>query len=128
MKILFLYYFSLFCLLCIQIFTLTEPESRLNIHTRTERKILYNKNKIKKQKQQKGLFFIFAIRMKIPNQTFHIDSSICTDFPFYAFCISFFHSTLFCRFFSFHRHRYVYSNQTMVWHANIDTFLLHSRI
>lgn len=27
--------------------------------------------------------------MKIPNQTFLFDSSICTDFPFYAFCISF---------------------------------------
>lgn len=62
--------------------------------------------------------------MKIPNQTFHIDSSICTDFPFYAFCISFSFYTFFLPFFFslFHRHRYVYNNQTMVWHANIDIF------
>jgi len=37
--------------------------------------------------------------MKIPNQTFHIDSSICTDFPFYAFCISFFILHFFAVFF-----------------------------
>lgn len=63
--------------------------------------------------------------MKIPNQTFLFDSSICTDFLFYAFCIFLslpFYTCFFCCIFP-PTPMCVYSNQTMVWHANIDTFL-----